>query len=183
MICLNDGTTYPSGLAAAAAYGVDSTSVSAVCRRRPKHESVNGLVFRFVGDAGIPHVDVQMVGKRRLMRPVVCCSDGKRYDGIGEAAAAYGVSLGAISNVLRGKAGTAAGGRMFRYADDPLAAEIVPAATERRHSKRIVCENDGREFPSASEAGRAYNMGFRVVSAIALGNRSPANGLVFRYVE
>lgn len=183
VICINDNATFPSAVAAARAYGIDPGSVNAICRRRPKAVSVRGLIFRFVEDIGDQPIDIENVGARRYMRPVVCCNDGKSYPSIGDAAAAYGVSLGAVSNVLRGKAETTAGGRVFRYADDPLAGVLVPAAAHRRHQKRVICETDGKEYVSASAASKAYGVSFQLVSRLALTGASSKFGLRFRYTE
>jgi hypothetical protein len=181
VICVNDSKSYSSSAAAAVAYGVSSSSVGDICRRKPKCHSVKGLVFRFVGDEGdLP--DLEMIGRRRLMTPIVCCTDGKTYHSIGEAAAAYGVGISAVSAVLCGKTETSAGGRVFRYADDPLAGEIVPIVASRAHDKAVICENDGKRYVSASAAAREYGLNFRHVSKVALGQQKTTGGLVFRYV-
>lgn len=52
-------------------------------------------------------------------------------------------------------------------------------------SKKVVCLNDGRQYPSASEAARVYNVAKSSVIELCLGknNRKTVGGFKFSYVE
>lgn len=54
-------------------------------------------------------------------------------------------------------------------------------AVERSVKRITICLNDGREFESATAAGKFYNIDNRSVSASAAKEWKHANGLVFRY--
>lgn len=187
MICVNDRNVYRSAAEAAAAYGIKNpSSVGRVCSGKRKSKSICGLVFRFVAAPGIDLSTIETVKVGKYWAPareVVCCNDGKHYDSITIAANAYGVSLSAVSAVLRGRAKTTAGGRSFRYAGDPLAIEALPIETDRAHTRKIVCLDDGLEYRSISEAARAYGLNFRYISANLLGSQNYNIGRTFRYVE
>jgi hypothetical protein len=54
-----------------------------------------------------------------------------------------------------------------------------------RLARRIICIDDGRQFSSASEAGRHYNISISSIIKLCLGkhNRKSAGGLVFKYED
>lgn len=50
IVCLNDGMVYESITEAANAYGIDSSSITAVCKKSSIRKTVGGRVFRYFGD-------------------------------------------------------------------------------------------------------------------------------------
>lgn len=128
IVCLDDGRIFESILAASAAYGINSASISTVCKRSTKRRTAGGMVFRYFGDHEGGFEDAQASKAaankkgRKLERPhyqkaVRCVDDGRVFDSAVMAASFYKVDHGTISAVCRkDKHYHTAAGRKFEFA-------------------------------------------------------------------
>jgi len=125
VVCLNDGKEYESASAAARAYGLDSSQISAVCNKRPNRRSAGGLVFRFYGEhlggsaeateivasvAAVSSANAKKARAKAALRAtpsagkkVRCDNDGLLFDSIAAAARYYGLHHHTVGDICQGK--------------------------------------------------------------------------------
>ena len=111
VICIDDGTEFPSVSAAADFYGVTGINISLVCRRLLP--SIGSRRFAF------QKTSKEIVrGPRPAGKPILCIDDGTMFSSTVEAAAHYGLITQNIYGVLHGRRKTC-GGRRFEFASVP----------------------------------------------------------------
>lgn len=129
-------------------------------------------------------------------RPVVCLTDGRWFEAIKFACAAYNVTHSDIHRSATGRE-VSAKGLMFLYATTPLSerdchVEIARrhARLDRRHDKAIaarsrpvVCITDGKHYSSGTAAARAYDLSQMTIVQCCKGGARTMNGLRFRYED
>lgn len=109
VVCLTDGTSYPSASEAARAYGLPPSSISQVCNRVRHRSTAGGKIFRYEDDSngGLDQAieEIAIIRQKakannnNLMRPVLCLTDGKKFQSASKAALHYGLSSAAVSAV------------------------------------------------------------------------------------
>lgn len=135
------------------------------------------------------------LGPAASAKRVVCIDDGKTYPSASAAARAYGVCVSAVIEVcLRDPRRKCVGDRVFRYEGDHRGgkkeadAERAKRLENRRRrplslKKPVICLNDGRTFPGAEEAGRAYGANRSSICEVCRGEKGSVRGKVFRYIN
>lgn len=212
VICLSDGRVFDSGKEAAAHYKV---SVAAICHAlKGKTASVKGRFFAYytgmekpIADPEQEFADLVRGQKERLeanrySEKVVCVNDEREFISVSAAAAAYGISISRVSDILRGKR-LHDKGRVFIYSGNPtlplskvfltksgqwrppVSPQLIAASTARllktleRHKRPVICVNDGRHFASAKEASKFYGLSPSSAAAVARGALPHAKGYRF----
>lgn len=134
------------------------------------------------------------LGPMASSKRVVCLDDGKIYDSASAAGRAYDIPRSQIIEVcLRREWRRTAGNLVFRYEGDHNGGKAEAdaerakryankCATGLSQRKRVVCVNDGREFPSTKEAAEVYGLSKTFISEICRGVKRSSEGYVFRYV-
>jgi hypothetical protein len=132
VICLNSGDVFPSGAAAARHHHLSPMTVVQCCRSGAVTQSELRFAYADVGaplrnkhaktDAEIQDIKQrQLAGLRRfalraLCKKVRCIDDGKIYESITAAAAAYGKHVSLVSAAIYRKGRS--GGRRFEFLED-----------------------------------------------------------------
>lgn len=108
VLCLNDGFL-GTIKEAAIRYGLRYRSILSVCRREARTPSIKGYVFIF-SDIELPIAERmaqfnqwrnRVVSKPWQKTPIICVTNGERYDGVAVAAKAIGVTPGRIIQLCR----------------------------------------------------------------------------------
>lgn len=136
----------------------------------------------------------RMVSMRKVWdatrRPVTCLDDQISFQSLTKAAEFYGLDVGTISQVCqRHKRHSRAGGRVFRYADDPNLdfSDVEATADQIRRNlgcKRVRCLSDGEEFESIGAAAIRYGVSKTMIRFVCVGRFATAKGhLQFKFIE
>lgn len=127
VVCLNDGNKFSSSEEAGRFYGIEPSSIGAICNRSLIRKSAGGLVFRFAGDKHGGKEEAEAViasarasqlaavaSSRRNKKSVRCLDDGKHFETVKDAAEHYGINNSTVirSCKLRNKYTVK---RHFRY--------------------------------------------------------------------
>lgn len=214
VICLDDDREFAGPTEAAAFYGLRRNAISGVCCGAGC--AVGGRHFAFpeevVAAGGIAEcLRIRLKAKasnradggiKRRVR-VMRLDDGVLFDHAGDAAAAHGVTAGAIGRLCTGKGGGLEDGTAFAYAADAPneAARLRLLATRRtiREAARtrladrnaefaanrrpVLCVETGQIFLSISAASRVLRVAAGNLSMVLRGHRPHAGGLTFCYAE
>jgi len=129
-------------------------------------------------------------------RPVVCLNDGRWFEGIKLAVAAYGVSCSRICSSCSGRE-VSANGLFFAHAAKPLTLEQCNTIMEERkarlgarveklrlsRSRPVVCITDGKAYPSGRAAAKHYKLAQMTVVQCCRNGATTVSGLRFRYAD
>lgn len=216
VICLSDGRVFDSGKEAAAHYGVSRSGICLVLNGT--RASLKGKFFAYYTGTEQPLIDPGgeieklRIVQRNLMvqnttrKAVICVNDGREYTSLSDAAEAYGIDIGAVSDVVR-RVRLHHKGRVFVYAGENIPSlpmltldkggkwrkdiepQFIEASTARlravaeRNRKPVICLNDGKRFASCKEASAFYDLSASSAAAVARGVLVQAKGYRFAYAN
>jgi len=188
LTCLSDGKFHESVGNAAKFYNLSIDSIQGACSGR--YLSTNGLFFAYcdnpLSEGERLHLletseqrrgqVMRLAAVRRNGRPVKCLNDGKWYETGRAAAKAYHIKNSCVYNSCS-NGGITQSGLRFMYADQekPLEPPL--------RGKIVRCLNDGKEYKSGAEAGRAYQLSNDVVGNCCRSGRPTKDGLQFMYAD
>lgn len=130
-------------------------------------------------------------------RPVVCLNDGRWFENVKGAVAAYpGVTHGSIAHSASGRE-VSAKGLFFAYSDAPLTREECDRLiaerrarlnqrgenSRRKRVRPVVCITDGKAYPSGRAAAAAYGVAQMTIVQCCKDGARTASGLRFRYAD
>ena len=105
-------------------------------------------------------------------------NNGNVYPSVRNAAVSLGINMSGILKTLKGKQG---------HTNGYTFALVTPAPPEKRHgggvAKKAVVDQNGKIYPSISEAGRDLNISPNGISGVLRGELQQIKGFVFAYAE
>ena len=202
VICLNDGSIYPSASAAARFYGVDNKNLQQSCSRGGIMK--NGLSFMYSTTPISDSERENILDGRRLSksaserariekttninsRPVTCLNTGVVYTSATEADRQNNFCLGTVEYLCRSKRANRSG-HCFSHGklSDPERLTLLELATNKRkevdsgwkdkiskrRSRAVICEATGIVYDSAILAAKAHGLSFSTVSELCRNEKS-----------
>lgn len=110
-------------------------------------------------------------------KPIECIETGEVFASITAAAQAHGVKPSNLSWHLKGYH-TSVGGKTYRHTTLPTPA--IPH--NQRARKEVKCLDDGRTFPSITQAAKHYGVAVNGLSLHLRGLQTNVGGKKFEYV-
>jgi group I intron endonuclease len=195
VLCLNTGETFESARHADRALDLYEGAVS---RSATMGTTTGGrklkLKFRYVDET--PEENARRCRPKPVRRSngksVICLNDDLIFQSALAADSYYGLTKKTAQDIASGRQRHCRG-LVFCYVenfrDDDKSTALSLAAVDYQQrplagmSRSVMCLNDGKTYPSAAKATRAYGLPRDSASQIASGKKSSAGGYRFVWVD
>lgn len=213
VMCLNDGSIYPSAVAAEKAFGLGHKIVSQQCKRGGVTRA--GLSFVYLSGSMSEHERNQLLSERlskkdeaeqsrldkissKISRPVTDLSTGTIYSSARAADKALNLVFGTVDSCCRrGKASRR--GECFAFGELSeqdrcrLLEEVTAKRQEvddgwkeklsKKHSRVVICENTNRLFDNPKAAAAELGLSADTVYTHCRSGKPTRSGLLFSYLD
>jgi group I intron endonuclease len=200
ILCIDNNTVYDNISQASKTLGIDRKLINDNLLGRTNKANGKRFVFTDVNkrqrsEDVRKERDERRKSKieKRQMR-IRCVETNIEFDSIKEASNLLKIATSLIGAVIRGHQDTAKG-LSFRYIDDKLDSVRVENTQKRiedtlkgrqrsimSKSIKIICLDNGIEYPSISEAGRILKIHHNSIRNMLSGRVKKAGGMVFQYI-